>query len=79
MGTLIQTPENRQILKTLRTLSTTPLLVVPIIMLNKVVAVVVVSGEMDALGKRLPELQRVVYKASLAFEMLILKNKILMS
>ncbi len=79
MGTLIQTPENRQILKTLRTLSTTPLLVVPIIMLNKVVAVVVVSGEMEALGKRLPELQRVVYKASLAFEMLILKNKILMT
>ncbi|MBW4053967.1 MAG: hypothetical protein HIU83_00920 [Proteobacteria bacterium] len=79
MGTLIQTPENMQILKTLRTLSMTPLLVVPIIMLNKVVAVVVVSGEMEALGKRLPELQRVVYKASLAFEMLILKNKILMT
>ncbi|MDD2539670.1 MAG: hypothetical protein PHH28_01335 [Desulfuromonadaceae bacterium] len=79
MGTLIQTPENMQILKTLRTLSTTPLLVLPIILLNKVVAAVVVSGEMEALGKRLLELQRVVYKASLAFEMLILKNKILMT
>jgi acyl-CoA synthetase (NDP forming) len=48
-------------------------------MVKKVVAVVVVSAEMDALGKRLQELQKLVYKASLAFEMLIIKNKILMT
>jgi len=41
--------------------------------------VVVVSAGMDALGKRLLELQKLVYKASLAFEMLIIKNKILMT
>jgi hypothetical protein len=79
MGTLIQTPENVQLLKTLGVGSGTPLLVLPIVMLKKVVAVVVVSAEMDALGKRLQELQRLVYKASLAFEMQILKNKILMT
>jgi hypothetical protein len=79
MGTLIQTPENVQILKTLGVGSGTPLLVLPIVMLKKVVAVVVVSAELDALGKRLLELQKLVYKASLAFEMLILKNKILMT
>lgn len=79
MGTLVQTPENRELLKILRVGASTPLLVLPIIMLNKVVAVVVVSAEMAALGKRLLELQKLVYKASLAFEMLIIKNKILMT
>jgi len=79
MGTLIQTPENAQLLKTLGVGSGTPLLVLPIVMLKKVVAVVVVSADMDALGKRLLELQKLVHKTSLAFEMLIIKNKILMT
>ena len=79
MGTLIQTPENVQLLKSLGADSVTPLLLLPIIMLKKVVAVVVVSADMDALGRRLLELQKLVYKASLAFEMLIIKNKILMT
>lgn len=79
MGSLIQTPDNVQILKALGIGSGTPLLVLPIVMLNKVVAVVVVSAEMDALGKRLQELQKLVYKASLAFEILIIKSKILMT
>lgn len=79
MGTLIQTPENKQLLTALKVNSTTPLLVLPIVMLNKVVATVVVSADMDALGKRLLELQKLVHKASLAFEMLIIKNKILMT
>jgi hypothetical protein len=48
-------------------------------MLNKVVAVVLVTADMDALGRRLAELQKIVRKASLAFEMLIIKNKILMT
>jgi hypothetical protein len=68
-----------QILKSLGVRPETPLLVLPIIMLKKVVAVVIVSSEMDALGKRLQELQKLVYKASLAFEMLIIKNKILLT
>lgn len=79
MGILFQTPENVQLLKALGIGFGTPLLVLPIVMLKKVVAVVVVSAEMDALGKRLLELQKLVYKASLAFEMLIIKNKILMT
>ena len=79
MGPLVQTAENIQILKALGADSGTPLLVLPIIMLKKVVAAVVVSAEMDALGTRLLELQKLVYKASLAFEMLIIKNKILMT
>ena len=79
MGTLINTPENRQILQALKTASETSLLVLPIVMLNKVVAAVLVTADMDAQGKRLAELQKLVRKASLAFEMLIIKNKILMT
>ncbi|NTV49402.1 MAG: general secretion pathway protein GspE [Geobacteraceae bacterium] len=79
MGILAQTPENVQLLRALGVGFSTPLLVLPIVMVKKVVAVVVVSAEMEALGKRLQELQKLVYKASLAFEMLIIKNKILMT
>jgi hypothetical protein len=79
MGALIQTPENAMLLKALGVGTSTPLLVLPIIMLNKVVAAVVVSADLDSLGKGLQELQKLVYKASLAFEMLIIKNKILMT
>jgi hypothetical protein len=79
MGTLINTPENRQILKALYIRPETSLLVLPVVMLNKVVAVVLVTADMDALGHRLNELQKLVRKASLAFDMLIIKNKILMT
>jgi hypothetical protein len=79
MGTLVNLPENRQILKALHLRSETSLLVLPIVMLNKVVAVVLVTADMEALGHRLTELQKLVRKASLAFEMLIIKNKILMT
>ena len=79
MGSLINTPENRQILKVLNIRPETSLLVLPVVMLNKVVAVVLVTADMDALGRRLVELQKLVRKASLAFEMLIIKNKILMT
>jgi Type II secretion system (T2SS), protein E, N-terminal domain len=79
MGTLIVTPENRQILKALNIGPETSLLVLPVVMMNKVVAIVLVTSDMDALGRRLAELQKLVRKASLAFEMLIIKNKILMT
>jgi hypothetical protein len=79
MGTLVNTPENRQILKVLHLRSDTSLLVLPIVMLNKVVAAVLITADMEALGRRLTELQKLVRKTSLAFEMLIIKNKILMT
>ena len=46
-------------------------------MQTKVVAVIVVSAEMATLDERLPELQKLAGKAVLAFEILIIKNKIL--
>lgn len=79
MGALLNTPENNQILNVLSIRPETPLLVLPVIMLKKVVAVVLVSADMESLGRRLGELQKLVRKASLAFDMLIIKNKILMT
>jgi hypothetical protein len=79
MGSLVNTPENQQILKVLNIRPETSLLVLPVVMMNKVVAIVLVTADMEALGRRLAELQKLVRKASLAFEMLIIKNKILMT
>ena len=79
MGPLAATAGNGPIIKALQLSDIDMILAIPVIMLKKVVAVVIVSAEMDALGKRLQELQKLVYKASLAFEMLIIKNKILMT
>ncbi len=79
MSRLMERPENTQLLDVLGVDYDTPLLVLPIVMMNKVVAEVIVSADKEALGARLQELQKLVYKASLAFEMLIIKNKILMT
>jgi hypothetical protein len=76
-GTLALTSENLQLLKVLGIGFNSPLMVVPIIMLRKVVAAVIVSAEMELLEAGESELLTLVHKASLAFEMLILKNKIL--
>ncbi|GAC1449046.1 MAG: general secretion pathway protein GspE [Desulfuromonadaceae bacterium] len=79
MGPLNNSPGNKQLTGALKSSPERSHLIMPVIMLNKVVAVVIVLAEMDALGTRLLELQKLVYKASLAFEMLIIKNKILMT
>jgi len=79
MGPLAATADNEPIISALQLAANDVVLALPVVMLNKVVAVVIVSAEMEALGKRLQELQKLVYKASLAFEMLIIKNKILMT
>ncbi|MFA7404374.1 MAG: hypothetical protein WC007_10285 [Pelobacteraceae bacterium] len=79
MGPLDNSPRNKQLTEAMKSTPERSHLIMPVIMLNKVVAVVIVLADLDALGKRLLELQKLVYKASLAFEMLILKNKILMT
>lgn len=79
MGPLNNSPGNKQLTEALKSSPEQSHLIMPVIMLNKVVAVVIVLAEIDALGTRLLELQKLVYKASLAFEMLIIKNKILLT
>jgi len=79
LGELAGTFENQLLLKSLKLPLETTLVALPVVMLQKVVAVVLVTAEMEALGRRLGEMQKLVRKASLAFEMLIIKNKILMT
>jgi hypothetical protein len=79
LGELAGTFENQTLLKAMKLPLETALLALPVIMMHKVVAVVLVTADAEALGRRLGELQKLVRKASLAFEMLIIKNKILMT
>ncbi|HIJ80393.1 MAG TPA: hypothetical protein HPP76_01635 [Desulfuromonadales bacterium] len=79
MGPLPATPGNTPIISALKLEAGDTVLVIPIIMLKKMVAIVIVSADVEALGKRLHELHKLVHKASLAFEVLIIRNKILMT
>jgi len=77
LGSLALSPENRRILEILGLADDAPLFVVPVIMLGKAVVAVVISADMDNLGPYLKDLQNLIKKMSLAFEMLIMKNKLL--
>jgi hypothetical protein len=78
VGMLQETVVNRQILDAIGLSPESELAVQPIVMLNKTVAVILVAGHGDKLTQRLEELKTLSRKASLAFEMLIIKAKILM-
>ncbi len=78
VGPLVNTAVNRQILEVLGIRSETAMIAQPVLMLNKVVAVIMVPAEMELQAQRLDEVRLLSRKASLAFEMLIIKNKIMM-
>jgi len=54
-------------------------LLVPMMLMGRVVSIVYVEGGKEPLANRLADLQKLVGKVSMAFEILILKNKILMT
>jgi hypothetical protein len=54
-------------------------LLLPMMLMGRVVSIVYVEGGKEPLANRLAELQKLVGKAAMAFEILILKNKILMT
>ncbi len=68
---------NRPLIESLHGTPDQSYLIMPLSMKNKVVAVVMVYADKEILEKRLKELENLVYKASLAFEILVIKNKIL--
>ena len=76
---LMSSAENRQILAAMGIAEDAKILVAPVVMLGKVVVVTLVSGEEERLNKKMEELQALAMKVSLAFEMLIIKRKILMT
>ena len=54
-------------------------LLAPLIMMGRVVAILYVDGDNRPLDESIPELQRLLAKGSMAFEILILKSKILLT
>lgn len=77
LGHLATTPENQRILEALALTDDAPLYVAPVIMMDKVVVAVLALAETEELGPRLNRLQMLLKKMALAFEMLVIKNKIL--
>jgi hypothetical protein len=53
-------------------------LLVPLLMMGRVVAILYVDGSSRQLDESIPEVQKLLSKASMAFEILILKSKILL-
>ena len=78
LGPLPALPRNNQLVTALGGGTSGNNLLVPLLMMGRVVAVLYVEGK-NPLGGRVPELQKLLSKASMSFEILILKNKILMS
>jgi hypothetical protein len=55
-----------------------PAILLPIVLMNRVVAILVVLDSLEGLTRALSELQKITMKSAMAFEILIMRNKIQM-
>lgn len=78
LGPILDTPGNKKTLAALGGGVPDTALLIPLMMMGRVVTIFYVDGGKDP-GKSLFDLQKLVGKAALAFEILILKNKILLA
>jgi hypothetical protein len=76
-GTLAESPANLPLTTALSLTAFNSILSLPVLMNERVVAMIVVSSDAMSLQRRLGELQKLVYKASLTFQIMVLKNKLL--
>ena len=79
LGALPISPCNGKILAALGGGTPMTQLLVPLVMAGRVIAVLYVEGGTLQLDERVSELQTLLGKGSLAFEILILRNKILLT
>lgn len=79
LGEMPETPANRRLAEAFGGDPFRTLLLVPLVINRRTVAILSVEGEPQALGARVGQLQMVVRKAVMALEILILRNKILMT
>ena len=79
LGPILDTPGNAAIIAGLGGEQPDGVLLIPLMMMERVVTVLYVDGEKGLLGTKLFELQKLAGKVALAFEILILKNKILLA
>lgn len=78
LGPLQRTPYNSLMLQAFDGLVPAAALLVPLILMGRVIGILYADGNNANLGERLFDLQKLTAKAAMAFEILILKNKILM-
>ena len=78
LGPIPDTPGNAAMLAGTGGGESSSALLIPLMMMGRVVSIVYVDGGKEPLTNRLTQLQRLVGKAAMALEILILKNKILM-
>jgi len=79
LGTIPDTPDNAGMLAGIGGDAPSSVLLIPLMLMGRVIAVVYLDGGKEPVANRLAELQKLVGKAAIAFEILILKNKILMA
>ncbi len=79
LGSPPDTPANNAILQLMRDTLPETTLLIPIVKQGRVICILYVSGEPSKLTGEFFELQKITHKAALALEILILKNKILMT
>ncbi|WP_136515560.1 GspE/PulE/PilB domain-containing protein [Geomonas edaphica] len=79
MGPMPATAGNQAIMEALGGGTPFNNLLVPLVMMGRVVAVLYVGGGSTPLEEKLPEIQKLIGKAAMAFEILILKSKIMMT
>lgn len=79
LGPMPATPGNQAIMEALGGGTPFNNLLVPLMMMGRVVAVLYVGGGSAPLEEKVIEIQKLIAKATMAFEILILKSKIMMS
>jgi len=79
LGPIPETETNQELISAMGGETPVAALLVPISIMGKVVNILYVDGGEKELGDTLSDIQRLANKASMAFEILILKNKIMMT
>lgn len=79
LGPLVENPLNQRIISGFGGGVPETTLVMPLVVLGRVVDILYLEGGRGDLASRLPEVQRLLGKAALAFEILICRDKILMN
>jgi len=78
LGTLDPVPLNKRLLAGVGGQNADVALAVPVFLAGRPIVILYLSGAHQSLQESLPEIQRLLAKAALAFEILILRGKILM-
>lgn len=76
LGPIPRTPFNSMFLQEIGGRVPQTALLVPLLMMGRVVGIIYVDGKGEELAEKLFELQKITIKAAMAFEILVLKNKI---